>query len=309
MTPPTDPTTRDEQSSGETAEAAAPEVPEDLLDSSRSALRDRGVSVQAAVDALASASLPDLTGWFTISRSKQKPDAVLDEGWRFASFDPVPVTRLRDWSQYGREHRSWGFHLHAWEFMDPLLRAADETGDSRWLREAVRIAVDWIDLHRGADDADDPMVWYDMSQSLRTPRLIALAMRAARTPSLREHSVVLLEALAWHLDELHQDRAFNPGNNHGFYTAVSQVHAARLLPMLPDAVTTAAEGAERLGRMARSQFGPDGVHLEHSPDYHRMLLSSFELAIRDGLIEDEEIRIRGSSELSVGAPVMRGSWG
>lgn len=279
-------------SAGGSAYDTPPPVPEGLLPASRAALTERGVDIDTAVDAMTRIPLPDLTGWFTISRSQQKPNAVLETGWRFAKFEPVPVSHLSDWSRYGREHRSWGFHLHAWEFMDPLLKAFEETGEKRWLREAVRIALGWIDLHRTADDADDPMVWYDMSQSLRTPRLIALALRAAREEGYLEHSVVLLEALAWHLDELHKDRAFNPGNNHGFYTAVSQVHAAKLLPMLPDSLATAEEGAERLSRMAVAQFGPDGVHLEHSPDYHRMLLSSFELAVRDGLIEDEDIRGR-----------------
>lgn len=234
-----------------------------LVEAASRRLQERGADAESVLDALREAPLPDLTGWFTISRSRQDPASVLETGWRFAKFEPVPVVELTDWARYGREHRSWGFHLHAWEFMDPLLRAADETGEQRWLDE-----------------------------SLRTPRLIALAMRAARRPELREHTVVLAEALAWHLDELHQDRAFNPRNNHGFYTAVSQVHAAKHLGMLPDAPRTAEEGAERLARMARSQFGPDGVHLEHSPDYHRMLLNSFELAVRDGLIEDEEIRGR-----------------
>lgn len=275
-----------------TGSAGPAPAPAELVARSRDALRERGVDIDEVLTALREAPLPDLTGWFTISRSRQDPQAVLETGWRFAKFEPVPVAALTDWSRYGREHRSWGFHLHAFEFMDPLLRAADESGEDRWLDEAVRIALSWVALHRDADDDADPMVWYDMSQSLRTPRLIALTLRAARREDLREHTVVLAEALAWHLDELHEDRAFNPRNNHGFYTAVSQVHAAKHLGMLPDAPHTAQEGEERLARMARSQFGPDGVHLEHSPDYHRMLLNSFELAVRDGLIEDEEIRGR-----------------
>src|SRR5699024_2862769 len=49
---------------------------------------------------------------------------------------------------------------------------------------------------------------------------------------------------------------------------------------------------ERLAKMANSQFAVDGVHLEHSPDYHRMLLASFEKAVKDGLLEDAEIQNR-----------------
>lgn len=267
-------------------------VDETLYKYARSALQSRGADPDEVVASLAIATLPNLTGWFTISRSRQDPRVILESGWKFAKFDPVPVAKLTNWAKYGQEHRSWGFHLHAFEFMDPLLRATDETKNPRWLQEAVKIALEWIKLHRLQSDAVDAMVWYDMSQSLRMPRLIALAMRAARVPTMHEHAVVLAEALAWHLDELHKDRAFNPRNNHGFYTAVSQVHAAKYLGMFPDAVETETEGSSRLALMARSQFGPDGVHLEHSPDYHRMLLNSFELAVRDGLINDDEIRSR-----------------
>lgn len=264
----------------------------DLLDASEAALRRRGIEIERLLTALESAPMPDLTGWFTIQKIKQSATSVLEDGWKFSRFDPVRVTELTDWAQYGAAHRSWGFHLHAWEFMDPLLRAAEAEHGDVWLRRIVRIAVDWIRVHRGADDEADPMAWYDMSQSLRTPRLIAITLRAARHGQLRAETVILAEALAWHLDELHKDRAFNPRNNHGFYTAVSQVHAGRYLSMLPDAARTADEGDERLALMARSQFAADGVHLEHSPDYHRMLLNSFELAVQDNLIADEEIRGR-----------------
>ncbi|WP_193105901.1 heparinase II/III family protein [Brachybacterium sp. FME24] len=264
----------------------------DLFTSSDLALRRRDVEIEQLLTALGTAQLPDLTGWFSIQKIKQSASSVFEDGWKFSRFDPVLIAELSDWAQYGVAHRSWGFHLHAWEFMDPLLRAADDEDGDLWLRRIVQIAVGWIRIHRGADDEADPMAWYDMSQSLRMPRLIAITLRAARHGGMREQTVILAEALAWHLDELHQDRAFNPRNNHGFYTAVSQVHAGRHLAMLPDAPRTAEEGAERLALMARSQFAADGVHLEHSPDYHRMLLNSFELAVRDDLIADEEIRQR-----------------
>lgn len=97
----------------------------DLLDASETALRRRGLEIEQLLTALKSASLPSLTGWFTIQEIKQSADSVLEDGWKFSRFDPVRVAELTDWAQYGVAHRSWGFHLHAWEFMDPLLRAAD----------------------------------------------------------------------------------------------------------------------------------------------------------------------------------------
>ena len=264
----------------------------DLVIESELDLTARGMNPGELLEALRSAPLPPLTGWFTLVPLRQTGRSILEEGWKYANFDPVPVATIEDWARYGAEHRSWGFNLHTWKFIDPLLRDFDETGEENWLREAVRIARSWYLLHREADDDADPMAWYDMSTSLRTPRLLALMLRAARIDDLRDDAIILAAAFAWHLEELHKDRAYNPNNNHGFYTAVSQVHAAKYAEMFSDAGATGQEGRIRLEEVVSSQFAEDGVHLEHSPDYHRMLLGSFEQAIQDELLEDEVIEAR-----------------
>ncbi|GAA1946118.1 hypothetical protein GCM10009689_29120 [Brevibacterium antiquum] len=256
-------------------------------------ITSQGANPGEILAALAQSEIPALTGWFSIQENRQSASEILDVGWRFAGFDPVPVARLTDWSIYGQEHRSWGFHLHAWEFMDSILREYDATGKQSWLRAAIDIAISWFDLHRSSEsDVGDPMAWYDMSLSLRTPRLIAITLRAARFPDLRDDVVVLAEGVSQHLQELHKERSFNPNNNHGFYTAISQVHAAKYAWMFPGSKQSASEGQVRLSRMAESQFASDGVHMEHSPDYHRMLLASFERGVNDNLIQDADVQTR-----------------
>jgi len=254
-------------------------------------LQDLGANPGETLERLIAAELPPLSGWFSIQENRQSAESILETGWKFASFAPVKVQSLEDWSTYGREHRSWGFHLHAWEFMDPLLREYDETSDQKWLTAAVRIATSWLNHHRETND-EDSMAWYDMSQALRMPRLIALALRAARLPHLREESIVLAAGIATHFTELRKERSYNPNNNHGFYTAASQAHGAKYAWMIPGAIEAEEIGQERLAEMADSQFAIDGVHLEHSPDYHRMLLSSFEQALNDGLLRSHDIQAR-----------------
>lgn len=243
------------------------------------------------LDNLKASELPPLSGWFSIQESRQTAASILENGWKFASFAPVKVKSLEEWASFGEEHRSWGFHLHAWEFMDALLLEYDESSDQKWLNNAIEIAISWLEIHRYAEYAD-PMAWYDMSQSLRMPRLIALALRASRLPHLRDETIILASGIVWHLAELRKERAFNPNNNHGFYTAVSQAHAAKYAWMIPGASEAELEGQARLERMATSQFATDGVHLEHSPDYHRMLLTSFEKAVGDGLLSNPDIQDR-----------------
>ncbi|HEX7350878.1 glycosyltransferase [Brachybacterium sp.] len=257
-----------------------------------SALNERGCHPGELLRDLQEADVPAATGWFSIEQNSQTASEILNDGWQLPSHDPVRVTQITDWSQYGKTHRSWGFHLQSWEFLDPLIHAYDVSGEQGWLDEAVRIATNWIDAHVDEPDVDESMAWYDMSVALRTPRLISVALRASRVEALRDQTIRFAETVTRHLDELYSDRAFNPRNNHGFYTAVAQIHAAKHMWMLPGTDDTRVQGQARLAHMAASQFAPDGVHTEHSPDYHRMLLMSFEAALTEGLIDDEEVQAR-----------------
>jgi hypothetical protein len=52
------------------------------------------------------------------------------------------------------------------------------------------------------------------------------------------------------------------------------------------------QGLERFGKILDMQFSAENVHREHSPDYHRMVLSTLQGIVRSGLIVDEELRLR-----------------
>lgn len=248
---------------------------------------------------MAGAKLPRLTGWFLLKEMRQSAASIVNEGWRYKSFEPINIAKIDDWSRYGAENRTLGFNVHTLAFLEPLLREYDKNSSDEWLRMALGVALDWISKHPHSDDNADPMAWYDMALALRTPHLFALAMRVARVPELSDEAAILAAELVRHLHELHKDRAFNPHNNHGFYTAAAQLHIANFAPWLSRIGSAQSEGAERMRIMASNQFSRDGVHLEHSPDYHRMLLKSFERAIEDGLITDEQTMRRVSRAATV----------
>lgn len=273
--------------------------PRNALVEAELALAVRHLNAGEVVQRMAETALPRLTGWFSLEEMRQSANDIVGEGWRYKSFDPVKVTEIEDWSVYGATNRTWGFNVHTLAFLEPLLREYDKTGDVEWLRSALGIALNWIAHHPDADADDDPMAWYDMALALRVPYLLALALRVSRVPDLRDGAVILAEQLCRHLDELNRDRAFNANNNHGFYTAASQLHMAQFAPWFAFVGSARVQGEERMRQMASTQFASDGVHLEHSPDYHRMLLRSFERAIEDGLIKDAEIRLRISRAANV----------
>ncbi|WP_334123103.1 heparinase II/III domain-containing protein [Glutamicibacter sp.] len=262
-------------------------------------LYKRGVNAGDLIDALDGSGVPPLTSWFALQEPTQQGHEILDQGWKYAEFEPVRVAESPDWERCGQENRSWGFNLHTFGFMDPLLQQYRETSDRSWIDVAMDIALDWLDVHNGCGFTDESMAWYDMSLALRTPRLLSLLSISSSYLDLRTKSTVLVDGILQHIDELQKEYAFNPGTNHGFYTAAAQLHLARFGVALPGSREAGEQGASRMKLMTERQFAPDGVHLEHSPGYHQMLLGSFECAIRDGLIQDDEIfeRIRKAANV------------
>lgn len=225
-------------------------------------------------------------------------EGIRDVGWVHAGLPPVLITAPFDWIEACRGHRSQGFHLHAWDFMVPFLRA--------WERDRDRTALDWC-LDRAADWAgtfDDgadhgTMAWYDMAIGLRAPRLAYLLQEAVHEAASDDIIAALTGAVVRHQRALFAPQAFNAATNHGFYTAVGQLSFTRRLAALPGMDVLEAQGQQRLRTVVATQFAADGGHLEHSPDYHRMLLSSFIGAMQDGLLTDPEVaeRIERASEV------------
>lgn len=252
-------------------------------------LHTRNLNVGDLLDQFASLDPPPVSGWFATIGVTQSAQEILEEGWKYESFEPIPVGSGPDWASYGEIDRSWGFHLHTWKFLEPLLREFSATGQTFWLERAAEIAIDWITVNGDPEKCNDAMAWYDMSLSLRTPMLLHLFVQLAKIPQMRSGATILLDNLVTHAEKLEEEEAFNPNNNHGFFAAASQLHLAKFGSPIPGVETIRVQGSRRLDTMVDRQFAADGVHLEHSPDYHRMLLASFWKAINDGIIDDRNI--------------------
>ncbi|PQZ86554.1 glycosyltransferase [Arthrobacter sp. MYb222] len=268
------------------------EGPSSLVLEAEMRLRGRNINPGDVIDQIASADQPPLASWFSLNVRRQSAREILDTGWIYAEFDPVRVFDKPDWTACSSAHRSWGFKLHSFEFLDPLLQEYSITAERQWLDAALEISLDWISTFINISPPIDPMVWYDMALALRAPRLLALLSFVSKQEDLRTKAGILLDALLVHVEELSFERAFNSSNNHGFYTAASQLHLFHFGPKISCLEVCGESGSARMKIMAERQFAADGVHLEHSPGYHQMLLESFQGAIRDGLIQDLETKQR-----------------
>ncbi|WP_072312878.1 heparinase II/III domain-containing protein [Agrococcus sp. Marseille-P2731] len=215
-------------------------------------------------------------------------DDIMGEGWRDGKLPPVAITSPFDWILACRDNRSQGFRLHAWDFMVPLLESWDQDENRDALVWCLSRAADWSRTFLDGA-AHGTMAWYDMAMGLRAPRLAYLLQEALLEGLADDIVQPLIDVALVHQRKLFEPAAFNPRTNHGFYTAVGQLAFAKRLHALPGMGVLTDQGTLRLREVVTTQFAADGGHLEHSPDYHRMLLSSFKDATDDGLLDDPEV--------------------
>ena len=206
-------------------------------------------------------------------------DSTMKLGWRVGANPAIPLSVPVDWSLAATGERSWSFHLLSLDLIDPLLVRYAQTGDVEPLQMAIRIGVDFWQTRADRDPEAD---WYDMATGLRAWRL-TYALEAAREEKLGiGRRRLLAECVAEHERRLMPDETFTAGSNHGFFQAAGQM-------AIGDSVfrkdpETRAVALSRLQMILATHFSSEGVHKEHSPDYHYFLHRGFEALRVRGLM-------------------------
>jgi hypothetical protein len=218
-------------------------------------------------------------------------DEVLRNGWARRKYPSIRLTEPIPWDLNKPEFRSWNFYIHCLDMVDSLLKAYVETADQKYLQPVVRIVLDWIGRHASTPSTEhSPMAWYDMSVGLRVYRMAYLLDAASRAGLLDEvQQETIWQSLEEHRVYLADDRHIVFHNNHGFYQVAGQLALGRRFAARSESMADAlVQGRGRLLAMMRTQFTDEGVHREHSPDYHRMVYDTLKAMIDAGLVDDAE---------------------
>ncbi len=219
-------------------------------------------------------------------------EASLTTGWRRRPHPQVQLVPPVNWENICASDRTWAFRLHAWEPMSEPLTAYGRTGQRRFLDWSLRLALDWVRRYPRYDHAS-PFAWYDMAVGMRTFRLAYLIDAGIQARRLDPETVLLLVAsLRLHLHVLSLEEQFREHSNHGIYQAAGQLAAAMRMPELPEAANSAIQANERMRSLVMNHFDEEGVHREHSPGYHLMVLRSLIRLRSSGLLTDSDVLAR-----------------
>lgn len=225
------------------------------------------------------------------SKAVRKSDEALSEGWARRQYETLDLTKSIPWALTDPALRSWNFYIHSLDMIDALLAAHSQTGEQKYLTPALRIGLDWAGKHPRAAEDVSPMAWYDMAVGLRAYRLGYLFQAADQAGLLDvAQKTELWASLHEHRVELTDDANIAFHNNHGYFQVAGQLALGRRFQQVSQPMDALHDqGAHRLKRMLDQQFGVDGVHREHSPDYHRMVADTLLGLVRAGLVEDPEL--------------------
>lgn len=223
------------------------------------------------------------------AKAVRAADAILADGWTRREYPNIRLDAAIPWDLEKPEYRSWNFYIHSFDMVDSLLKAHSDTGHLHYLEPAVRIALDWAEHHRDPDaPGRSPIAWYDMAVGLRAFRLAYIVDAGTSTGLLDDDGrEVLWACLERHRVYLANEEHIVYQNNHGFYQAAGQIAMGRRFSSkTPAMAESLMQGRERLLRMLRTQFDDEGVHREHSPDYHRMVYETLKAMVESGLVDD-----------------------
>jgi len=228
---------------------------------------------------------------------QRKCDRLLMDGWESGG----TVVELEPPYPWAGLDRSAAFDLHSWKPLTKLLAAHSLYGKKRYLSASRVMIRDWLqtfhpatatvrtlaELDRFIGQDGDP-VWYDMSVGLRIYRMAYLLDVLARDETATDAELErLADAIYFHHEALTNERFFKGHNNHGLYQALGQLAAAERFPDLPGMTAYAALAAARLEQIIHEHFFDSGVHKEHSPGYHYMLLGTLVSARSTGVLVGE----------------------
>lgn len=232
-------------------------------------------------------------------------DSILKSGWERWT---IRLPSIRPPIPWHENRGSFDYSLHAFEPLNYTLRAYSYWGEQSYLYASLDFAWDWY-CHNQAPLLGNPeqeeaaierilaegsrAVWYDMAVGQRLYRLAYLLDALARLEDVDETVLTgLFHSLDFHHRLLAREAFFRVGTNHGVYQALGQLAAARRFSWYEGHSFYLGLATKRVRQLLDRQFFPSGVHREHSPGYHYMVMGSYIGAIASGVIEAPDIAER-----------------
>jgi hypothetical protein len=187
-------------------------------------------------------------------------------------FGVVKFSKLIDW----KDNRSRSFErlIHGFTFLGCLTDAYIETQDMRYINKGTELINDWLSQHSYEKDKGK-MPYHDETTALRLQYFLRFYIVTRNVIS--EVDCKRLETRMWETAALLADEHFHATNtNHGMFQDISLLLFSFYFDSKENIVckNNINLAVKRLKDYFQDIYTKDGVHKEHSPNYHMLVASN-----------------------------------
>lgn len=203
---------------------------------------------------------------------------ILNQEWLiYRAWPTIKFDKEITWKEDPFNNGTWCFYLHSLDVISYLMNAYEIDANNDYLNKAKEIIESWIDKNNPKDiEHLSRFAWKDHSVANRVVNYIYFWVYYKKNRTMDEQFVSkLMKSLVQHGDYLADDNNHTYKNNHGIFQLRSLLQLALLFPDFKESTFWYEQAIKQLNRHIDKDISPNGVHLEHSAEYHVLVMKLF----------------------------------
>ena len=216
---------------------------------------------------------------FPSQQSVEIADRIIlnDEIYLLRYWEPAVISKdSMDWTEDPFDDWTWQFYYHSLRMVSYLVSAYEYTGEIEYLKEAKWYIGSWIEHNPDPRSQASERAWDDHSTANRISTFLQF-WNSYRESSIQDESFsnLFLNILRLHGEFTADSDNYYWGHNHGIYQDRSLLQLSILFPNFEESDEWRKVASNRLDKHLLEDLTESGVHKEHSPAYHFLVMSLF----------------------------------
>ncbi|MED4391721.1 alginate lyase family protein [Priestia aryabhattai] len=180
------------------------------------------------------------------------------------------------WKENPYKDDSWSFYFQSLDMVGYLTNAYEQTHSQKYLEKAQWYIESWMNANPSPTKQASRFAWKDHSTANRVVTMIQFWEQYKNSAIYdKDFETKLIEMLEKHGDFLMDNKNYSAGSNHGIFQDRSLIELALIFPDMSHSEQWYKKGMGRLITHVEGDVTKSGVHKEHSPSYHLLVLNLF----------------------------------
>ena len=181
-----------------------------------------------------------------------------------------------EWNEDPFDDWTWQFYFHSLRMVSHLLNAYELSSNITYLEKAQWFIESWMEHNPNPKNQASERAWDDHSTANRISTMIYFWDYYRNSEIFDEtFAVELLNMLRKHGEFTANSNNYYWGHNHGIYQDRALLQLAGMFPIFKHSQDWTETANYRLSLQIKEGVTDSGVHKEHSPAYHYLVMKLF----------------------------------